>query len=366
MHASASCQPSRVNHDESNAMHVIATFQRVLNRSLLPAGLIALLHVSAAAQIAATGPFAGMHSEGFETQGPVGPVICVPGRVFTGTADFCDSSGNSGVRVSQAVAGGCQTFPHSGSFMAFGAHAAEFTFDQPAFRFGGYFAQSSGQGTAGDGVAEFYSAANALLWTQPIVAPANCNWTWNGWQVTGIQGFSRVKITSFVTNPPWLDGLMFLDDMEVDYTPTCTSVTTYCTAKTNSLGCVPAIGHSGIPSLSGPDNFFVTATNVLNRKPGLMLWSFTPSAVPFFGGTMCLVAPITRTAGQNSGGSAWPTQDCSGIYSYHFSQSYMVAQVLPPSTRLYAQYWSRDPGSGPPSSPYNIGLTDALTFMICP
>jgi hypothetical protein len=345
---------------------MLDSIRRTLIHALLPLGVALALTATSSAQITSIGPFAGAESDGFETQGSGPASVCLPGRVFNNTADLCDSTGAAGMAVVPAASSGCQFFPRSGSFLAYCSHPCEIVFDQPAFKFGGYFGQFSGQGTAGGGVAEFYSSTNVLLWTQPILAPANCSWNWNGWQVTGVQGFSRVKFISFVTNPPFIGGLMLLDDMEVDYTPTCQSVSTYCTAKVNSLGCTPVIASSGVPSLSGPDNFLITASNVLNGKPGIMLWSLTPSAVPFFGGTMCLAAPITRTPGQNSGGSAWPAQDCTGTYSYHFSQGYMVAQLLPPSTRLYAQYWSRDPGSGPPSSPYNIGLTNALTFMICP
>jgi hypothetical protein len=131
----------------------------------------------------------------------------------------------------------------------------------------------------------------------------------------------------------------------------------------NSLGCTPVIASSGLPSFSGPDDFMITANNVLNRKVGIMIWSLTPNAVPFLGGTLCLAAPITRTPGQNSGGSPAPTLDCTGTYSYHLSQSYMISQLLPPGTKLHAQYWSRDKGF---LSPNDIGLTNALSFVVFP
>jgi hypothetical protein len=136
----------------------------------------------------------------------------------------------------------------------------------------------------------------------------------------------------------------------------------YCTAKTNSQGCVPEVGFSGIPSTSGPDNFFVTASNVLNNKTGLLLWSHGQASTPFFGGTLCVAQPITRTSAQNSGGNPSGT-DCSGTYSFHFAQSYMVGQLLGGGSTVYAQYWSRDPGFAAPNS---IGLTDALRFTIIP
>jgi len=136
----------------------------------------------------------------------------------------------------------------------------------------------------------------------------------------------------------------------------------YCAAKPNSQGCLPSVSSSGTPSLSGPDNFFVGASNVLNNKLGLLLWSRSPASVPFGGGTLCVAAPLVRTAAQLSGGS--PTgDDCSGSYSFHFTQAYMTQQQLGAYTTLHAQWWSRDPGF---AAPNNIGLTDALRFTLCP
>ncbi len=139
--------------------------------------------------------------------------------------------------------------------------------------------------------------------------------------------------------------------------------TRYCTAKLNSLGCPPSIESSGAPSLSIADDFTVGASNVLNNKVGILIWSHSPAATPFGGGTLCIGPPITRTAGQGSGGTPPPVINCSGTYSYHFSQAYMVANALGAGMSLYAQYWSRDTGY---AAPNNVGLTDAVGFTICP
>jgi hypothetical protein len=137
----------------------------------------------------------------------------------------------------------------------------------------------------------------------------------------------------------------------------------YCVAKTNSLGCLPAIGHDGAPSVSIGNNFHVTAANVRNRKPGLLLWSVAPASIPFGGGTLCVAPPVTRTAGQDSGGTALPANDCSGTYAFTFSHAYMASKGLLPGASIHAQYWSRDPGY---PAPNNIGLTDAVNFVVCP
>jgi len=137
---------------------------------------------------------------------------------------------------------------------------------------------------------------------------------------------------------------------------------TLCTAKVNSLGCTPQIASVGAPSLSVGDNFQVTASNVLSHKSGLLLWSLNSNSIPFGGGTLCIGPLFHRTALQNSGGNP-PPLDCSGAYSFHFSQSYLNAQALTPGVTVYCQFYSRDPGF---LAPQNIGLTDALSFTICP
>jgi len=140
----------------------------------------------------------------------------------------------------------------------------------------------------------------------------------------------------------------------------CPAPKAYCTAKVNSQGCVPAIDSTGSPTLTGADDFFVTATEIINRQPGILIWSLNPNEVAFQGGTLCLAASIVRTPVQSSGGNP-PPADCSGSFSFHFSQAYLGSRAVAAFTALHAQYWYRDPGS-----PFPIGLTDALRFLVCP
>ena len=137
----------------------------------------------------------------------------------------------------------------------------------------------------------------------------------------------------------------------------------YCVGKANPAGCAPAIGWSGTPSFSGPDDFFVTASNALNQRTGLLIWSRASAATPFAGGTLCLAPPLQRTPPQGSGGSSGGGPDCSGTYSFHFSQAYLAAAGVGPLETIFAQYYSRDPlhpdGSG-------VALSDAVAFTVCP
>jgi hypothetical protein len=141
--------------------------------------------------------------------------------------------------------------------------------------------------------------------------------------------------------------------------------TIYCQPKVNSLGCQPRIDFSGVPSLSGDDNFHLRAVGELNRRNGLLIWGSSPAALPFGGGHLCVSpqSPIQRAMMHGSGGSTLPTQDCSGGYDAFFSHALIQSKALVPGATVYAQFFSRDPGF---PAPQNIALTDAVEFTIAP
>ena len=139
---------------------------------------------------------------------------------------------------------------------------------------------------------------------------------------------------------------------------------TYCTAKVNSQGCTPATAASGIPSLSDPNPFTISAAQVLNLKNGLLFYGYNSAAIaPFQGGTLCVLPPLRRTAVQNSGGTAPPTNDCSGTYS--FDMNALIQSGADPfltlGQQVNAQFWSRDPAIGDGTG---TGLTDAVQFVV--
>jgi hypothetical protein len=143
----------------------------------------------------------------------------------------------------------------------------------------------------------------------------------------------------------------------------------YCTAKLNSLGCIPAIGSSGQASASQTSGFIVTGANTRNQRAGLLLYGSTGRAANAFqGGTLCVRSPIRRTPGQSSGGSALPVNDCSGVYAIDmngFAAGSLggnpAAALRVPGTQVQCQWWGRDPGFPAPS---NSTLTDALEYMV--
>jgi hypothetical protein len=136
----------------------------------------------------------------------------------------------------------------------------------------------------------------------------------------------------------------------------------YCTAKVNSQGCAPSIAFAGAPTLSGPDDFHVTASNVLNKKFGVLFWGLGSASGPFNGGTLCVATPLQRIDTQNSSGSV-SGNDCTGTFDQHISQGYMLGQAFLAGTQVNAQYFYRDPAHADGTG---FGLTNAVEFTVCP
>ena len=146
------------------------------------------------------------------------------------------------------------------------------------------------------------------------------------------------------------------------------SIVTYCTAKVNSLGCTPQIAAVGVPSASAGSGFVVSAANVLNQKPGVLVYTSSGrAATPFAGGLLCLGAPTRQAIIFGSGGNPSPS-DCSGSYAFDvnaFATGALggspAAFLTVPGTVVDCQYWARDRGFAPPN---NVSLSNGLEFTI--
>lgn len=153
---------------------------------------------------------------------------------------------------------------------------------------------------------------------------------------------------------------------------TATPPATYCTAKLNSLGCLPAIAASGASSGTSGSGFDITCSNVRNNKPGVLIYSNGGRlAAPFLGGYLCVGgASPRRTVPLNSGGSPAPADDCSGVYGLDMNAFAVGALGGAPAsfltvygTTVDAQFWGRDPGF---PAPNGSTLSGGLEFMVGP
>lgn len=142
-------------------------------------------------------------------------------------------------------------------------------------------------------------------------------------------------------------------------------VTTYCTAKLNSQGCLPLIATSGFPSLSDLTPFTISATLLVNRMNGDLFVSRTgAAALPFNGGMLCLAAPLQHTPLSYTGGST-SGFDCSGALSFELNGWLQAggAPGLVAGDTLWAQYFYRDV---PHADGTGTGLSEAVELVVQP
>jgi hypothetical protein len=137
--------------------------------------------------------------------------------------------------------------------------------------------------------------------------------------------------------------------------------TVYCTAKTTSQGCVPAIGFQGMATFEGEVPFVVSASQVHSTAPGLLFYGPGAHFLPFQGAWHCVEFPTPRVGGQAAAGSGL----CGGTYSFDFAAHLAAGahEFVTPGAQLACQWWSRDT-----EDPTGFGttLTDALLFSVVP
>lgn len=136
----------------------------------------------------------------------------------------------------------------------------------------------------------------------------------------------------------------------------------YGWSQVNSQGCTPSVTAAGVPSLASTDPFTISATDELNNKDGVFLYSFGRKKKVIGGGSLWLDSPLVRTGRVDSLGNP-PPDDCSGSYTFDFGErmrSGLYANLLV-GTRVYCQFWSRDPQANG-----GTNLTHGLEFTILP
>ncbi len=195
------------------------------------------------------------------------------------------------------------------------------------------------------------------------------------WSGTHLQGESFAKHRVTVSNGT-LQIVCTVENLYVTVNgvqlePTLPLPVVYCTAKTNSLGCIPTMSSSGTPSATSGSGFTINSTQNRNDKHGLMLYGVSGRGNgPFQGGTLCVQAPVNRTTALDSGGTTWPAIDCTGLYSIDMNAfaagslgGNPLGMLLVPGTLVDCQFWGRDPGF---TYPDNSSLSAGLEYTVGP
>ena len=219
-------------------------------------------------------------------------------------------------------------------------------------RFASYEATECGNGNCGwDDRRVFISRNGGLSWLLVWEGGQEGLWIDKSVDLSAFAGNDLLIAFEFDPVDHWWNNFAgwLVDDVRVEVDDAGGPVI-YCTSKVNSLGCAPQMAYSGSPSLSGPDDLALSCTNLRNRVHGRFVWSLASNSVPFSGGTLCVAAPATRTTGALSGGSPAPVKDCSGSFTWSFSQAYLAANALGAGTTFYTQYVGRDFAFGPGGS----------------
>jgi len=179
--------------------------------------------------------------------------------------------------------------------------------------------------------------------------------SWSGHSPQGVAGLGDLDLDG---SPEFLVANLTQSRVYL-VTTGVSSGASYCVAKVSSNGCVPAIGGTGTPAFSGPDDFHITCSQTTNLRNGFAFWGRAHTGSIFLGGTLCVASPMLRTPVQFSGGSSSGV-DCTGTFDFHFSNAFAQQNGVLPGELLSAQYWMRDPGYSPPS---NAGLSDAWSWI---
>jgi Tol biopolymer transport system component len=135
----------------------------------------------------------------------------------------------------------------------------------------------------------------------------------------------------------------------------------YCISSTSSIGCIPAMHHSGTPSESSPSPFTVSVTGMRGNVQGQFFYSLVgPNNVAQLNnGYLCVTTPIKRLPVFNTGGQSLTCQGSASIDMNTVIQDPNEIGLVP-GAHVWMQARYRDPSDN------NDSLTEALYFVVTP
>ena len=140
---------------------------------------------------------------------------------------------------------------------------------------------------------------------------------------------------------------------------------TYCTSGVSSGACAATMSCTGTPSASLSTPFSIQASNVDGQRFGLVFYSASgPFSAPWGpSSSLCVKAPLQRSAAQDSGGTVGA---CDGPlvldWNLFVAQNpSALGQPIGSGREIWTQAWYRDP-----SSVKTTQLSDALAFVLQP
>jgi hypothetical protein len=176
-------------------------------------------------------------------------------------------------------------------------------------------------------------------------------------------GQSINYITSFGQDP---DGEIYICDLDGDLFKIISpdgQGTTYCTGKTNSLGCLPFITVEGIPSATSSEPYQIYANNVRADEWGMVLYGYQKRDLDYHGGKLC-VKPSYPVLPLKAPSPTGPPP-CTGVVKRDFNSRIQLGfdPLLTAGATVTCQWLLRD--ANDPTG-WGDSLTDAVRFVICP
>jgi hypothetical protein len=187
---------------------------------------------------------------------------------------------------------------------------------------------------------------------------------------TRIGEYIGVTVSSTALHAIWTGNLGGNQQVIFDRDPTACEpvVTTYCTSKTTSAGCLPFLTFSGTPSATGAP-FHVFGNDHVEGQVGLYLYSPQKAHLDFHGGKLCVKAPFKRLSALIKATDAVACVTCAGAcrtFKRDFGQLIQSGAdpMLTPGQNVRIQTRQRDPANT--IGGFADNLSDGVAFVIQP